>query len=608
MKKLLLITLCALCVSFISYAQVNTISINSKITNATVFLSGAQVQRYTETIDVPQGITSFVFSGLSSAIETQSIQAKGEGNFTILSVTEQQNFLLGKKNSDQKTDFLNNITSLNDKITALRNDSEVYKAEEDMLIKNQVVMGPNVNYDLAKFKLALDFQKQRLTEAKNKQIEIRNQINKFQLEVSKFSKQVNEIDGQSLKNSNDVVVKVSAKSATKGKFTLTYMVKNAGWYPTYDIRAKDVSSPIDLVYKANVSQSSGEDWKNIKLILSSGNPTNNNVKPELGTYSLGFISAGYSGNGTSATSNKLAKGRVVGANDNIAIAGVSVRVKNSSVGTVTDANGNFILQIPVGANVLVFNYIGFESQEQSFNGNIMTVRLREDQQSLSEVVITSASGDMKGKINAVPAMVRRETSSLTTIALEVNTVENQTNVTFDIKDPYTILSDGKQFTVDIGSYNFKADYEYFAVPKISSEAFLTAKITDFNDINLISGEANIFFEGTFLGKTLLDLQNVADTLTFSLGVDKNVVLKREKQKDFNEKQFIGSNQRDNRHFVIDVKNKKGQAINLIVQDQLPVSTSGEITIEKQEISGAQLDEATGILTWKMLLQPNEQKK
>jgi len=86
------------------------------------------------------------------------------------------------------------------------------------------------------------------------------------------------------------------------------------------------------------------------------------------------------------------------------------------------------------------------------------------------------------------------------------------------------------------------------------------------------------------------------------------VIKREKQKDFNEKQFIGSSQRDSRHFVIDIKNRKSQPINLIVQDQLPVSTSSDISIEKQELSKAQLDEATGLLTWKMLIQPNEQKK
>lgn len=608
MKNLLLIVISYFGIYVTAAAQMNTVPINSKITNATVFLSGAQVQRQTEMVDIPQGVTTFVFAGLASAIETQSIQAKGEGSFTILSVTEQQNFLLEKKNSDQKTTYLNSITNLNDKLTVLKNESDVYKAEEDMLIKNQVVMGPNVNYDLAKFKLALDFQKQRLTEAKNKQIEIRNQMTKLQLELGKLSRQVNEIDGQSLKNSNDVVVKVSAKSATKGKFSLTYMVKNAGWYPTYDIRAKDVSSPIELVYKANVSQNSGEDWKNVKLALSSGNPTNNNIKPELGIYNLGFLSAGYYGNGSTTNSIRLVKGRVVGANDNQALPGVAVRVANTSIATVTDVNGSFTLQIPNGGHTLTFNYIGYQTLDQSITANQMNVRLQPAENALNEVVVTGYGAVQKKESVTSDRMMVRAASALTSVPIAVNTVENQTNITFDIQNPYTILSDGKQFTVDIGNYDFDANYEYYAAPKFSSDAFLTAKINGFSDINLISGEANIFFEGTFLGKTLLDLQNAADTLTFSLGVDKNVVIKREKQKEFNEKQFIGAYQRDNRSFLIDIKNRKSQAINLIVQDQLPVSTNGDITIEKPEISGAQHDAATGILTWKMLVQPNEQKK
>jgi hypothetical protein len=608
MKKLFLTLVSYFGVCITAFAQVNTVPVNSKITNATVFLSGAQVQRQTESIEVPQGVTTFVFAGLASAIETQSIQAKGEGNFTILSVTEQQNFLVEKKNSDQKNIYLNSITDLNDKLTVLRNESDVYKAEEDMLIKNQVVMGPNVNYDLVKFKQALDFQKQRLTEAKNKQIEIRNQMTKLQLELNKLSKQVNEIDGQSLKNSNDVVVKVSAKSATKGRFSLTYMVKNAGWYPTYDIRAKDVSSPIELVYKANVSQNSGEDWKNVKLMLSSGNPTNNNIKPELGTYNLGFLSAGYYGNGSTTNSMKIARGRVVGADGNHALPGVAVRVNNTSVATVTDANGNFSLQIPAGGNIITFNYIGYQTLEQSITANQMNVRMQPTENALNEVVVTGYGAVQKKESVTSDRMMVRAANALSSVPIAVNTVENQTNITFDIQNPYTILSDGKQFTVDIGNYDFNANYEYYAAPKFSSDAFLTAKIDGFNEINLISGEANIFFEGTFLGKTLLDLQNASDTLTFSLGVDKNVVIKREKQKEFNEKQFIGAYQRDNRSFVIDIKNRKSQAVNLIVQDQLPVSTNGEITIEKPEVNGAQLDAATGILTWKMLLQPNEQKK
>ncbi len=593
--------------SFAAVAQETQIPVNSKINHVTVFISGAQVQRQTESVDIPQGVSQLVFSGLSSAIEAQSIQAKGEGNFTILSVTQQKNYLLERKNSDQKTAYLTNITDLTDKIAGLRNESEVYKAEEEMLVKNQVVMGPNVNYDLVKLKQALDFQKQRLTEAKNKQVNINKEIIKLQLELDKYRKQISEIDGKGLKNSNDVVVKVSAKVATKGKFQLTYMVNNAGWYPTYDIRAKDVSSPIELVYKANVSQSSEEDWKNVKLTLSSGNPTTNSVKPSLAAYNIGFVSAGYYGTGTN-TMIRSVKGRVISAEDNLPLHGAAVRVKSTSVATVTDANGNFSLQIPLGANTLEFSYIGFDMKEQPINNSQFTIRMEPSTATLNEVVVTGYGSAAK-QMKEAPAPIRiRGLNSMTSNAVEVNTVEKQTNVTFDIQNPYTILSDGKQFSVDIGNYDFKADYEYYAAPKISSEAFLTAKINGFNDINLISGEANIFFEGTFLGKTLLDIQNASDTLTLSLGVDKNVLIKREKQKDFNERQFIGSAQRDSRHFVIDIKNRKSQVVNLIVQDQLPISTNNDITVEKQEISKAQLDETNGILTWKISLQPNEQKK
>lgn len=586
-------------------AQENQIQVNSKITKVTVFISGAQVQREAETIAIPQGVSHLIFSGLSSAITTQSIQAKGEGNFTILSVTQQNNFLFEQKNSALKTSYSATISDLTDQIAVLKNESDVYKAEQEMLIKNQTVMGPNVNYDLVKFKQALDFQKQRLTEAKNKEIEINKAIAKLQLEWNKYNKQLLELNGKTLQNSNDVVVKISAKAPTKGKLLLSYMVENAGWYPTYDIRAKDISSPVELVYKANVSQNSGEDWKNIKLTLSSGNPTNNNVKPDLEPYHLGYISAGYGAYSGSSSSVRLVKGKIMASSDYSTLPGVTVRVKNTSIGAVTDSNGNFVIQIPAGQGTLVFSYLGFITKEMPITSPTMNVILEEDAKSLNEVVVSGYSGDaLTGKVAGVQVTKRKKETQ----AVEVIASEKQTNVTFDIKDPYTILSDGKQFSVEIGDFDFKADYEYYAAPKLTEEAFLTAKINSFGDVNLISGEASIFFEGTYLGKTLLDVQNSADTLTISLGVDKNVIIKREKQKDFNERQFIGSSQKDTRSFLIDVKNRKGQPINLIIEDQLPIATSSDISVEKLELSKAKYEETSGKLTWQLLLQPNEQRK
>ncbi|RYF18693.1 MAG: mucoidy inhibitor MuiA family protein [Flavobacteriales bacterium] len=595
-----------------AFAQDNQINVNSKISDVTVFMNGAQVQRFSDNVELPQGVSLLVFSGLSSSIETQSLQAKGEGNFTILSVTKQNNFLLDKKKSEQKAALLTKSEDISDKIVVFNNEIAVYKAEEEMLMKNQTVMGPNVNYDLVKLKAALDFQKLRLNETKNKQAALQKEVAKLYEEINKINRQAAEIDGKPIGNSNDVVVKVSTKAATRGKFVLTYLVKNASWYPSYDIRAKDVASPIQLVYKANVSQNSGEDWKNVKLILSSGNPSNNNEKPTLPTYNLGYLSAGYSFFNPIIASSNVVKGKVVSAGDNSALPGASVRVKNSSIATVTDLDGNYSIQMPAGSNVLEFNYIGFQSQElAASSGRNLNVRLNEDQQSLQEVSVVGYGSAKKEVSSALAGRVAgvqiRGVSSMSSVPLEVKNVEKQTNVTFEIKIPYTILSDGKQATVDIGNYDFKADYEYYAVPKVTQDAFLTAKITDFNDVNFISGEASVFFEGTYLGKSLLDISNT-DTLTISLGVDKNVQVKREKQKGYTERQFIGSSQKDTRHFVIDVKNRKNQAVNLTIEDQLPIPSNSDIMVEKQELSKAKLDETNGKLTWQFVLQPNEQKK
>jgi hypothetical protein len=590
-------------------AQENPVQVNSKITNVTVFMNGAQVQRQAEAVEIPQGVHTFVFAGLSSSIESQSIQAKGEGSFTILSVAQQGNFLFEKKNDDLKNNYLNTIATLNDQMTALRNENDVYRADEEMLLKNNSVMGPNVNYDLTKLKQALDFQKQRLTEAKSKQVEINKQLAKLQVQLQKYQQQLVELNGKSPANTNDIVVKISAKATTKGKLSLTYMVNNASWYPTYDIRAKDISSPITLGYKANVSQNSGEDWRNIKLTLSSGNPTNNNSKPELSPYHLGFLSAGYSLNNSSSAAIRTVKGKVADETDRSGLPGVSIRIKNTSIATITDANGNFTLQLPVGTNLLTFSYIGYETKEIPVENANLTVYLTPSQNSLNEVVVTSYTGSaLMGRASGLAVRASSRDKEKKTEAVMVNTLQQQTNVAFEIANPYTILSDGKQFAVEIGNYDFDATYAYFSAPKVSEEAFLTAKLTGFDEVNLLPGEANIFFEGTFLGKSLIDIQNVADTLTISLGVDQNVVVKREKQKDFSKQQLIGNTQRETRGFVIDVKNRKSQTVRLTIADQLPISTNSDISVEVQDIANAVHDEATGKLIWNLVLKPNENKK
>jgi uncharacterized protein (TIGR02231 family) len=131
---------------------------------------------------------------------------------------------------------------------------------------------------------------------------------------------------------------------------------------------------------------------------------------------------------------------------------------------------------------------------------------------------------------------------------------------------------------------------------------------DWEKYNLLDGEANIFFENTYVGKTLMDLRNVSDTLEISLGRDKRVSVNREIIKDYTTKKTLTSKKEETRAWKITVRNNKNEAINMIILDQVPVSTLEEIEVSVQNLSGAIRNADTGEIKWDFKLEPNERKE
>jgi hypothetical protein len=581
--------------------------IASKVEKVVVFLRGAQVTR-TAMVNVSAGTTELVFGEISPGIDVQSIQVHVNGEFTILSVKHEMNYLGEEVKAKQVADLIAQQKTIKDKIDLQNSLLSIYQQEEIMIGKNQLVKADNLTLDVLKLKQALDFQTERLTELKQKQQSITNQIAALNLELLKYDRQIAEVNrGKSTATSN-ILVTVSSKAALQSLFTISYVVKNASWYPTYDIRAKNVNSPVSISYKANVAQQSGEEWKNIKLTLSTGNPTVSGSKPDLTPYylTLGMYYTEPTGSITRVT------GRVFDNGDRQAVPGATVRIKGTTIGAVTDMNGNFSLQVPPGPQTVAVSFIGYQTQEMPVSGSFMSFGLNVNAQQLNEVVvigygIARDGDDNDGEVNR--GLVRKVAGvQVNTIPIGVNQVENQTTVEFNIENPYSIPSDSKQYLVAINDVEIKAGYQYFVAPKINTDVFLTAQLTDWNKYNFLSGEANLYFEGTYIGKSLIDTHNATDTLNLSLGTDKNIVVTRTLQKDLSEKQTFGSNKKETKSWVIEVKNRKNQKVNLLVEDQVPVSQNSSIEVEAQETSGAKPDALTGKVSWNFLLNSQEDKK
>ncbi len=178
---------------------------------------------------------------------------------------------------------------------------------------------------------------------------------------------------------------------------------------------------------------------------------------------------------------------------------------------------------------------------------------------------------------------------------------------FEIELPYTILSDGKPYVVDVTSYSLPATYMHYAVPKQDADAFLMAKVVGWNTLNLVSGKASVYFAGAYLGQSFINTASVDDTLSLSLGRDKRVALSRKKQSELSKRQLLGNNEKETFYFETTVRNNRDKEINVLLEDQLPISSNGEIEVAMLEISGAELEKNSGKLSWNMKLAPGESK-
>lgn len=212
-----------------------------------------------------------------------------------------------------------------------------------------------------------------------------------------------------------------------------------------------------------------------------------------------------------------------------------------------------------------------------------------------------------GRTNAMDIPTNNGTPNVAT-NIRFETIEiAELNTDFEIKEPYTIPSDRKPYSIDVNAFDLNADFSHIAIPKLDKDAFLLAKITGWENLDLIDGPMNVYYGESYIGLSNLSTRTLNDTLDLSLGRDKKVLVTRVKLKDFTKKQILGSTQTVTYSFKISVKNNRNQAIEIDLEDQIPVSTIKEIEVNMKELSKGTLFDNTGKVKWNMNLQPGETK-
>ncbi|MBA4406145.1 hypothetical protein C0389_02605 [bacterium] len=207
------------------------------------------------------------------------------------------------------------------------------------------------------------------------------------------------------------------------------------------------------------------------------------------------------------------------------------------------------------------------------------------------------AGAEKRMDNLAAQAVSEATAPSETMADYINVVETSLSVEFTPTIKSSIPSDSKPHSVSLQEFTIPAKYEYYAAPKLDNNAFLVARLTDWSNYNLLAGQANIYFENSYVGQSFVDPMTTKDTLTLSLGRDKNISVSHDILKDFSEDKFLSSNVERTFAFEIKVKNNKKAVVNIIVEDQIPISKNEDIVVKLIESSGGIFNTDSGKLKW-----------
>ncbi|MBK9659304.1 MAG: DUF4139 domain-containing protein [Chitinophagaceae bacterium] len=245
-----------------------------------------------------------------------------------------------------------------------------------------------------------------------------------------------------------------------------------------------------------------------------------------------------------------------------------------------------------------------ELQRRAAQGNASrnVVQSYRDDRSLSEVVVSGTDGDYKQE------KLKDQTIDPSTLQQYTTLNEGQLNTNFEIDLPYDIESDGQLHSVTIKDQEISCVLKNYAVPRIDKDAYLLAEVADWQNLDLLPGDANIIMDDTYIGKSVIDPNTTADTLNLSLGRDKRIAVKRSVVKELSSLKTSGKESRQIFTYEIIVKNNKLTDVNLLLKDQYPLSTIKEVEVKLEEDGAATVNPETGVLTWKIDLKPGESKK
>lgn len=523
----LIILIISLLLSFQTQAQKQ---ISAKLEQATVYFNGATLT-HTASTTLKSGTQEVIINGLSPDIVLSSLKVKANG--VLISATEFYNdYITPKEESAHLKKLTDSLNLYERQLQEAKDELTVHQHLLKMLTNGTLnnMEKKESSVSVADINANMELYKSKAGALQNSINQDNKKIEKLQKNVNRLKQQISQDELDSDVETGAVRLSVSIPKDVNTVFTVTYFTSQSRWIPCYDINIPSMDKPIVLQAKAQVAQTTGLDWKNVKLTLSTAQPNRTAVAPVFKAWFLNFRTYSTTPGRNSALSNTITYEKAA---------------SNSVRGNRSDGEATFIDGIRV-----------------------------EDEQSMNDYV---------------------------------NVNEQEFMVNYDIDIPYDIPGNGKFQLIDLNNYNIRADFKYYSAPKLSDATYIVATLSDFEKYNLLPGEANVTFNDTYVGKTMLRPNDTENQITLTLTTEPRVTVKREKQRDFCSTKHMGNSTTETRSYLLTVRNNLTRSAKLTLKEQYPISNDKDIEVKVTEVKPAATYDKTeiGVLTWDVELNAGE---
>lgn len=515
--------------------------LKTDIKRVKLFLTAGEMTHETP-VKLAKGRNKVIFSGISAFADPRTIQFTGSGNFRLVSVSTEMDFLAAEQWNPR-------IKVLNDSLEQLKDRHQLnvdllsaYQAELGIMNTNKDLKG-TASLTIDQIKAAGEYYRTRTFEINKTVTKIRKEQEVLSIKINEARFKLTELNYVENQRSNQVIVLIDADAPSEIPGVLRYLVSDCGWAATYDLSATDLNQPINLKYKAQVYNNTGNEWKNVNLVLSTSDPMLSAASPVLNPFYLRY--------GEQAEQSK--KGYMQPIQKN-------AEYRNEVMNEINMAN------------------------QRAYDNYVL------DQKDVQNV-------DLSGKF-------MNEGKKVSTVAIKQIEISDL-NAEFIIPHPFSCPADAKPYTVEIKEINMPATFTHVSVPKLDQGSFLLANIVGWQDLDLIPGPTNVYFAGNYVGVSEINTNNVEDTLHLSFGRDSKIQVLRKLKSEMSTKKISGSTKKDTYFYEIQVRNNRTVPVKIDVFDQIPLSRNSEITVSVETIGTGKKNDITGEITYQVVIQPGE---